>query len=114
MSNMADHFDVDAFNMLREVMDDEFNALLQVFIEDSDQRLRALKTAQSGNDLRELAHGFKGASSNIGAMSLSDLCFQIERTPYDSGDDGLKSTLREIETEYHTVRSLLQSIIGPA
>jgi len=112
--DLSGHFDADAFEMLKDVMEDEFSGLLQVYIEDSDSRMPLIRSALMGQDsgtLRELAHSFKGASSNIGAMPLAKLCLTLETAAKDNQLEGLDQVVADIEQEYQQVKNFLQSHI---
>ncbi len=111
---LADHFDVDSMDMLREVMEEEFADLLTVYIDDSAQRLPKLRSAlQAGasEELRELAHSFKGASGNISAYALAALCFEMEKAAKAGELDGLDELLGRIEQEFNAVQSHLREMI---
>ena len=108
------HFDTEALAMLEEIMEDEFPELIQVFIADSDPRVPAMQNAldeQSSLALRDLAHSFKGASSNLSALPLADLCFKVEEKARDTNLDGIQPLIVEIDSEYQTVKSILLSLI---
>lgn len=109
------HFDIEAFAMLEEIMEDEFPELIRVYVEDSDPRLGALKQALSdgdSNELRELAHSLKGASANIAALPLADLCFQIENKSRQNVLEGIDELLLKVDAEYSAVRGILVSTIA--
>ncbi|WP_430459785.1 Hpt domain-containing protein [Thalassolituus sp. LLYu03] len=111
---LTDHFDIDAMDMLREVMEDEFPELIQVYLEDSDARLPQLHTAvNDGNAVvvRELAHSFKGASSNISAAPLAKLCYALEMAGKNSDLAQAPELVGQIEQEYSQVRRLLTEMI---
>ncbi|ASP40585.1 histidine kinase [Bacterioplanes sanyensis] len=115
MSQLAAHFDQEALSMLQEVMDDEFPELVDVYLRDSDQRLPLLHqaiAAESADDIRELAHSFKGASSNVSAHVLAELCFGLEKAGRDNELANVQEQLSDIEREYHQVKSLLQGMIN--
>jgi HPt (histidine-containing phosphotransfer) domain-containing protein len=108
------HFDTEALIMLEEIMEEEFPELIQVFISDSDPRLPALQLAYDDQDytsLRELAHSFKGASSNLSALPLADLCFKIEEKARDSNLEGIQPLVIAIDAEYTAVKTILLSLI---
>lgn len=112
--SLAEHFDPESLDMLREVMDDEFSDLMQVYIDDSRQRLPLLAQAlqqQDAQQLRELAHSFKGASSNISANVLAQLCYQLETAAREDKLAGAGSLIAQIEAEYYAVETLLQDML---
>ena len=108
------HFDIEALLMLEEIMEDEFAELIQVYIADSDPRIAALQQALEQKDstaLREISHSFKGASGNISALPLADLCFKLEEKACVETLDGISSLITGIDSEYQNVRSILLSLI---
>ena len=108
--------DYTVLNTLQEVMEDEYLTLIDVFLNDSDQRLALLRQAARGNlacatlpDLAELglaAHSFKGSSSNMGAMRLSELCRQLEERTRHQVIDGLEELIGLIDGEYQVIRQV--------
>lgn len=108
------HFDTEALVMLEEIMEDEFSELIQVFIDDSDPRIAAMQSALSEQNallLKEIAHSFKGASSNLSALPLAEICFKIEEKSRDVNFEGLPSLILEADTEYQSVKTILLSLI---
>lgn len=110
----ASHFDTEALTMLEEIMENEFPELIQVFISDSDPRLSAMQQALDNQDcsgLRELAHSFKGASGNLSALPLAELCFKIEEKARVADLEGVQDLINRSGTEYQTVKSILLSLV---
>lgn len=110
----ASHFDTEALTMLEEIMEDEFPELIQVFIDDSEPRISALLRAYEKQDctsLREIAHSFKGASGNLSALPLADLCFKIEEKARDTNLEGIEPLISAIDIEYQIVKTVLLSLI---
>lgn len=109
-----EHFDQDSLEMLKEVMDDEFGDLILVYIKDSDDRLPLIHDALAAADatrLRELAHSFKGASSNISAAPLAELCFRLESAARDGQLADADALVAAIESEYRQVAALLKDML---
>ena len=110
----ASHFDTEALLMLEEIMEDEFPELIQVYITDSDPRINALQQALSDKNcvaLRDISHSFKGASGNISALPLADLCFKLEEDARGDNLENISSLISRIDNEYQSVRSILLSLI---
>lgn len=66
---------------LRELLDDEFDSLIQAYIVDSQIRLNSVQYAYEQNDNSkgyEAIHSLKGASANIGAIRLAELCLKLQ------------------------------------
>ncbi len=113
----VNRFDDDALALLRDIMEDEFEDLIHVFITDSDIRLQHLSqaySAQQFDEVRRLAHSFKGASSNVATPLLTQLCFQVEEAAQQRQVPRLISGLRALQTEYLHVREALLQMIQSA
>ncbi|MGM0570151.1 Hpt domain-containing protein [Marinobacter sp.] len=105
------HLDEEALAELRDVMEDEFDILIQTYISDSRERIQALHQALSDNDpdaFAKTAHSFKGSSINIGASRLGDLCMQIEKAGREGDLDTARQSMVELEAEFATVRRLME------
>lgn len=108
------HLDYDALTMLKDVMDDDFNLLIETFIQDSNERLHKLQSivnSANADLIRRSAHSFKGSSSNIGAVALSALCAAMEKKALSGDFDTLANDLLKIEEEYKQVESLLREML---
>lgn len=100
------HVDTSVIEVLKEVMESEFDILLETFIEDSQERLDQLKLAFAAGEVdafRRAAHSFKGSSGNLGAHHLSSLCMQAERLAEKGNIGGAELLLNEIVAEYAAV-----------
>ncbi|RMQ44832.1 Hpt domain-containing protein [Pseudomonas cichorii] len=111
---MSIHLDYSVLSVLQEVMEDEYPTLLDVFIKDSEQRVSQLRRAVDTEmlDLQELsltAHSFKGSSSNMGALLLSDLCRELEERARQQQRIGLEDLIGRIDSEYLTIRQLFDA-----
>jgi len=109
--NDKPHLDEEALAELRDVMEDEFDILIQTYITDSSERIEALHQALSGNDqdsFAKTAHSFKGSSINIGASRLGDLCLSAEQAGREGRLDDARELLPHLEAEFATVRRLME------
>ncbi|MDP4545993.1 Hpt domain-containing protein [Psychrobacter faecalis] len=69
------------FDDMRELLEEDFVDLIQVFFTDSHERIVKLRRAQQEKDNAngyELAHALKGASANLGATQLTRLSNQLQ------------------------------------
>ena len=69
------------FEDMRDLLEEDFADLIQIYITDSQQRVVALRVAQQENDNAngfEIAHALKGASANLGTTQLVLLCRQLQ------------------------------------
>ncbi len=106
------HIDQAMLDTLQDIMEDEYPALLDTYLADSEERLRMLRTALRERDmqtLREAAHSFKGSCSNMGASHLANLCQQLELCGQASDLQQAHSLLRLIEKELTIVRVLFRA-----
>lgn len=81
MTNNIERIDFEQFNALRDLLEDDLNDLVQLFFEDSKLRMDEIYLALETRDNRlgyEAVHAIKGASANLGANLLSDLCYKLQ------------------------------------
>lgn len=108
-----EHLDYDTLDTLRQVMEDDFGLLIDTFIQDSNDRILALRDAISDTDpdpIRRAAHSFKGSSSNVGAIRLMALCSSLEKKAVSNKLEQLEQDLEAIEQEFAQVQELLRAL----
>ena len=69
------------FEDMRDLLEEDFVDLIQVYITDCHERITKLRIAQQENDNAngfELAHALKGASANLGTTQLVSLSSQLQ------------------------------------
>lgn len=113
--NVTQHISYDALSSLKEVMEDDFNFLIDTFIQDSEDRLSKLHELVGGDDadaIRRASHSFKGSCSNLGALRLASLCAALERKALDKNVANLGDDLAEIEAEFLIVKQLMLDFIA--
>lgn len=107
---MTQPVDLEALAALKDIMEDEFTALVETYLADAQARVLLLHELLSQNDLDEIrknAHSLKGSSSNLGASLLTDLCFQVEQQSKNNQSDGLNTLLLQIDEEFLLVKEAL-------
>ena len=75
------------FNTLKELMEDDFQDLLESYKEDAQKLLKDLKSSSTEADLDIMvraAHTLKSSSNNIGATALANVAFEIETLGKDN------------------------------
>jgi len=105
------HLDNAILATLRDVMGDDYDLLIETYINDSNNRLRSLAEGIANRDgdlLRRTAHSFKGSSSNIGALRLAEYCSVMESLALANDPLSWPGQLVAIETEFAQVAQLLQ------
>lgn len=104
-----EHLDLDALSALREVMEDAYPQLLDTFLDDSEQRLQSLREAGKAAQLIDVAHSFKGSSSNMGARRLTELCHQLEQQARSLPCTAIAELVGEIDREFAVIRPLYEA-----
>lgn len=85
---------------LRDIMGDDFDNLVAAFVRDGRERLAGLREACGGDPehLQQLAHSFKGSSSNLGALEMTELCLALEQHAVDQAR--AEQLLDQLEVAY--------------
>lgn len=103
------HLDPDVLSGLREVMEGEYPKLLDTFLDDSQKRVEALRTARDdAKALGRIAHSFKGSSGNLGAVRLAHLCQRLELESIKPVSN-LGALVDQIDHEFALVRPMYES-----
>jgi len=108
--NLTRHIDYDALNALKEIMEDDFGFLIETFIEDSNdrvQKLCGLASAPDTDAIRRIAHSFKGSCSNLGAVRLAVLCFDLEQNALNQKFESLPEDIADIEQEFLIIKQMM-------
>ena len=97
------------FDDMRDLLEEDFVDLIQVYFTDSQQRITDLRGAQQKDDNAngyEIAHALKGASANLGATQLMHLSGQLqeacrERLIGDNAEliEAVAAALQRVEQE---------------
>ena len=109
---MTVHIDTEQLAELKEVLEDEFGVLISTYLTDAKFRLQLIQNGINSQDyeaVRLAAHSLKGASANLGAVILAQLCEKLEHD-CKVGEYGQLACLGEkIQQEFISVRDLLAS-----
>ena len=109
---LSAHLDVDALEMLKDIMEDEFTLLVNTFLTDALERIEQINSAinnQSADDIRRAAHSFKGSSANIGAHTLQQYCLDLEKAGHENNLSEVAQMAEKISQEYTITAQLLKS-----
>jgi len=110
MNNPEDHLDIGALQDLKEIMEGEFETLVNTFISDSRnkvQELGEILQSQDTDALRKVAHSLKGSSSNVCAFRLSEFARQLEMMGKEEKLNGAEQILAELTEEFSQVSDIL-------
>jgi len=106
------HLDEEALAELQDVMEDEFEVLIQTYLADSRTRLDSLRQTLEAGDadaFAKTAHSFKGSCINIGAPCLGALCMEAEQVGKAGNLDEAEPIIKAIEVEFSEVTTRLQT-----
>jgi HPt (histidine-containing phosphotransfer) domain-containing protein len=84
-----------------------FGQLIEVFQKDAAARLAALRQAAERGDaasLRGEAHTLKGASLNLGARRMGEICRQLQALGEAGTVEGAVELVEELEREFDRVK----------
>jgi len=111
---MAVSINKEMIEELKELMEDDFPLLINTFLEDSEKRLADLNLAlaeNNANEVRELAHGFKGSSANLGAEKLAEISSVLETMGRTDKLSGFESKFKELDNEYKIISEYFKSLL---
>ncbi|WXL24507.1 Hpt domain-containing protein [Ectopseudomonas mendocina] len=106
------HVDDDVLTTLRDVMEDEYPALLEAYLVDAEERLSVLRETLARADaegMRQAAHSFKGSCGNLGVARLAEFCQQLERVARAGELELGQHLLAQMELEFVLVRGLFEA-----
>lgn len=75
--------DQESLEMLQSVMGEEFEELVELYLEDAGRHLADLHAAVASQECEAviaLAHSIKGASANVYAVRMARHCLELEET----------------------------------
>lgn len=107
--------DMNVVAELRDVMGEQFGFLCERYIADAGQRLEAMAAAVAAKDvdtLRAQAHSLKGASANLGALGLADMCLAMEQLAKTGSWEAAEGQLQELQREGASVMAKLPQLAG--
>ena len=113
--NDKPHLDEEALAELKDVMEDEFDVLIDTYLNDSRERIASLRLAIGEKDpqaFARTAHSFKGSCFNIGAPHLGELCLAAEQAGKEERMDEAPAMVDAVEDEFRTVSAMLQDLLA--
>ncbi|MDF2447448.1 MAG: Hpt domain protein [Moraxellaceae bacterium] len=106
------YLDEALFEELRSILDTEFPALINTYIQDSAVRvadIRAAFAADSADGVRKAAHSLKGASANLGLVYLAEQCRELEDAAREGSLAGQAGRVEQVGQERERAVALLQA-----
>lgn len=114
MVNPADHVDIDSLAELKDIMEDEFDILIDTFVADSEAKIASIEgiiAAADAEELRKVAHSIKGSSSNVCAAQFSEFARQLEHMGKEGTTDGAAEVFASLKQEFTAVVDVLKNHI---
>lgn len=108
-----ERIDIPAITELKEMLEEEFDELIQTYIRDTDTKLAQLENAIEPVDcdeVRKLAHSMKGASVNIGILQYGEICHRLEVDALNQTTEHFSDLLLALQNEYTAVKIELAQI----
>ena len=87
--------------------------LIDVYLEDTPNRVAQLRAAVSAGDTATLireAHTLKSSSANVGALRLSALAKQMEVAGRSGNFTGMDHNVQQFEGEFGQVKAALEAL----
>lgn len=103
---------IDWQDLYKRIPDEEIIAeFADSFAKNAQKLMTSLQEAVAGGDPEQIelyAHAVKGSASNIGAISLAKIAWQLEKTASEKQVETAADWLGKIEIEFKAVDLLLQ------
>ena len=83
--------------------------VVNLYLNQANENVRDLLAALKSSDMgtaKDMAHGLKSSSANLGALEFSKLCADIEGA-LRAGNDLPPATAEEVERQYGRVKAAL-------
>ncbi len=110
---MTDLLDMAVLQELREIMEDDFDGLLETFLSESARQYAEANQAWSIQDfdqLRRAAHSLKGSCGNVGAQGLKETCEHLEYSARDRADSTIPELLAVAEIQLEEVCTAIRAL----
>ena len=110
MKMMTIHLNLEQLSELKEVLEDEFSVLITTYLEDAQLRQQMITAAISAKDyeaVRLAAHSLKGASANLGALMLAEICEHLEHDCRAGSYENCEVYNQQIVEEFVVVKNEL-------
>lgn len=107
---MTVHIDNEQLAELKEVLEDEFGILISTYLTDAKLRLTLIEQGLHTQDyeaVRLAAHSLKGASANLGALLLAQICERLEHDCKAGHYAECEALFVQAQAEFVEVQALL-------
>ena len=111
---MTIHLNLEQLAELKEVLEDEFSVLISTYLQDAALRQQMITAAIGAKDYdaaRLAAHSLKGASANLGALMLAEICEHLEHDCRAGRYDNCEMYNQQIGEEFVVVKRELMGCV---
>lgn len=113
---LATPVDVETLNALRDDLDlEDFLRVVALYLETLPSRVQGICLASANRDAQSMAlfaHPLKSASRQLGALTLGDLCAQLEQAGRSGVMDQVAEWLPRLEQVARAVEQQLQEVLN--
>ncbi|WOG28651.1 ATP-binding protein [Endozoicomonas sp. 8E] len=105
--------DMTTLNTLKDIMEDEFDSLVESYLEDAPSLLKDIQNASKEADLQIMiraAHTLKSSSNNFGASLLAGIALEIEKMGKDNQLSDAIHLIPELEEALIKTTKALKSL----
>jgi CheY-like chemotaxis protein len=95
---------------LREIMDEDYLALLQTYLRNAPQLVEQVREAIDRSDVEAMVlpvHSLKSSSANVGALQLSELAREAERLARDGNLAEAKAAFQAVDAAFGAAEAAL-------
>lgn len=110
----VEHLNMAALAELKEVMEEDFDLLIETYLHDSLKRVIDIADAFQKADssrLSKAAHSLKGSCSNVGAVCLYEMCKEIEIFAKNNQLADAEPFVQGLANEFSCVQKLLTELV---
>lgn len=110
-TDLPDPIDMEILDSLREVMEEDFPELLSLFLNGAPEQVASLTAFAEKDDsdgISKTTHSLKSSSANLGALTFSALCSDLESDTRLEKTASLLEKIKAIEIELMRVKSVLE------
>jgi PAS domain S-box-containing protein len=112
-------FDPSRLENLRQALGESahevLNEIIVTYLKDTPRLLHDMRVAMEQGDVEfftRSAHSLKSSSAQVGAMSLSTLCKELELLGRAGTVEGTEAHISQAETDYQAVKEKLEAMIA--
>lgn len=114
-SRNAEIINHEILNNVRSLGNDVFLEMVDLFIEESSELLTKIRGAFLDGDTDQLmifAHNVKGASANMGAAALAEICAEVEDQAKSEHLSGIEMLLQRLEKVHEQTITAFKMLRG--